>query len=67
MLAESLQAFTNGAAMTEDTPIPSDELIPDLDPSEDDTDAVAGGATMVELPAVQSQDAASGLPSGKRN
>jgi len=66
MLAESLQAFTNGATMTDDTPIPSDELIPDLEPSEEDTDAVAGGATMVELPAVQSRDGQSGLPTGQR-
>jgi hypothetical protein len=52
--------------MTEDTPIPSDELISDLEPSQDDTNAVAGGATMVELPAVQSRDPQSGLPTGQR-
>lgn len=49
----------------------TDEPLEDLDPTAADTDGVAGGITMVELPAVQhggglhvESDPNSGLPTG---
>jgi len=55
--------------MTEDAAKPADEPIEDLDLRDEQADGVAGGATMVEMPAAghggAAQDPQSGLPTGQ--
>ena len=48
--------------MTEAPQDPNEELIPDLELGDDETENVVGGATMVEL---TNRDSASGLPTGQ--